>query len=92
MDNPSGGSRAAKSLQAAAYYAMIKLIDDQLGRMLDALDETGQRNNTVIIFMSDHGEMLDDHGLIQKRGRFYEGLMRGPFIWSYPENSAKSAE
>ncbi|MCC6165912.1 MAG: sulfatase-like hydrolase/transferase, partial [Caldilineaceae bacterium] len=45
----------------AAYYAMIKLIDDQVGRMLDALEETGQRDNTVVIFMSDHGEMLGDH-------------------------------
>lgn len=77
------GQRDAKTL-IAAYYAMIKLIDDQLGRILCALDETGQRENTVIIFTSDHGEMLGDHGLIQKGCRFYEGLVRVPLIFSCP--------
>ncbi len=76
------GRRDAKTLKAA-YYAMIKLIDDQLGRILDALNETGQRENTVIIFTSDHGEMLGDHGLIQKGCRFYEGLVRVPLIFSW---------
>lgn len=76
-------ARDAKTLQAA-YYAMIKLIDDQLGHLLDLLDETGQRDNTVIIFMSDHGETLGDHGLIAKGCRFYEGLVRVPLIWSWP--------
>jgi arylsulfatase len=79
----SVGARDAKTLQAA-YYAMIKLIDDQVGRILDALEETGQRENTVVLFMSDHGEMLGDHGLIQKGCRFYEGLVRVPLIWSWP--------
>ncbi len=50
----------------AAYYAMIELIDDQVGRILRALDDTGQRNNTLVIFTSDHGEMLGDHGILLK--------------------------
>ena len=79
------GKRDTKTLKAA-YYAMIKLIDDQLGRILEALDETGQRDNTVIIFTSDHGEMLGDHGLIQKGCRFYEGLVRVPLIFSWKGN------
>jgi len=79
----SPGARDAKSLQAA-YYAMIKLIDDQFARILDALDDSGQRHNTVIVFMSDHGETLGDHGLIQKGCRFYEGLVRVPLIISSP--------
>ena len=74
-----GGRRDAKTLQAA-YYAMIKLIDDQVGRILDALEASGQRDNTVVIFMSDHGETLGDHGLIQKGCRFYEGLVHVPLI------------
>ena len=74
--------RDAKTLQAA-YYAMIKLVDDQVGRILDTLEETGQREQTVIIFTSDHGEMLGDHGLIQKGCRFYEGLVRVPLIFSW---------
>ncbi len=68
----------------AAYYAMIELIDDNVGRMLDALERTGQRENTVVIFMSDHGEMLGDHGLVAKGCRFYEGLVRVPLIMSWP--------
>jgi len=79
------GARDAKTLQAA-YYAMIKLIDDNVRRMLDALDESGQRENTVVIFTSDHGEMLGDHGLIQKGCRFYEGLVRVPLIWRWPNH------
>ncbi len=68
----------------AAYYAMIKLIDDQVGRVIAALDETGQRHNTLIIFTSDHGEMLGDHGLLKKGCRFYEGLVRVPLIFLWP--------
>lgn len=83
--NATPGTSDAKTL-IAAYYAMIKLIDDQLGRILDVLAETGQRDNTVIVFTSDHGEMLGDHGLIQKGCRFYEGLVRVPLIFSFPEN------
>lgn len=79
----SEGGRDAATLKAA-YYAMIKLIDDQIGRILDALEVTGQRENTVVIFMSDHGEMLGDHGLIEKGCRFYEGLVRVPLIWTWP--------
>ncbi len=73
----------AKWIQAA-YYAMIELIDDNVGRMLDALERTNQRDNTLVIFMSDHGEMLGDHGLLQKGCRFYEGLVRVPLIMSLP--------
>ena len=83
VDAGSAGGRDAKTLQAA-YYAMIKLIDDVLGRILETLEETGQRERTVIIFTSDHGEMLGDHGLIQKGCRFYEGLVRVPLIFSLP--------
>ncbi|MEZ4867207.1 MAG: sulfatase-like hydrolase/transferase [Caldilineaceae bacterium] len=68
----------------AAYYAMIELIDDNVGRLLDALEQTGQRENTLIIFMSDHGETLGDHGLLLKGCRFYEGLVRVPLVVSWP--------
>lgn len=71
-------------LLQAAYCAMIKLVDDQLGRILAALEETGQRENTIIIFTADHGETLGDHGLVQKGCRFYEGLVRVPLIFSWP--------
>jgi arylsulfatase A-like enzyme len=66
------------------YYAMIAQIDDQFARILDALERTGQRDNTVILFTSDHGEALGDHGLMFKGCRFYEGLVRVPLIFSFP--------
>ncbi len=74
--------------EQARYYAMISLIDDQLARILAALDEAGQRENTLIVFMSDHGEALGDHGLIFKGCRFYEGLVRVPLIFSGLEGVA----
>ena len=82
VEEETGGERDARTL-IAAYYAMIKLIDDQIGRILAALDASGQRDDTVIIFTSDHGEALGDHGLIQKGCRFYEGLVHVPLIWSW---------
>ena len=63
---------------------MIELIDDNVGRMLEALEGSGQLDNTVVIFTSDHGEMLGDHGLLLKGCRFYEGLTRVPLIFSLP--------
>ncbi|HEX3346740.1 MAG TPA: sulfatase-like hydrolase/transferase [Acetobacteraceae bacterium] len=80
----SPGARDAWTLQAA-YYAMIKLIDDQLARVLATLDELGLSDDTIVLFMSDHGETLGDHGLIEKGCRFYEGLVRVPMIWRLPE-------
>ncbi|MGI9469946.1 MAG: sulfatase family protein [Rubripirellula sp.] len=68
----------------ALYYAMIAQIDDQLARILDCLNATGQRDNTIILFTSDHGESLGDHGLMYKGCRFYEGLVRVPLIFSWP--------
>ncbi|MFW5788292.1 MAG: sulfatase [Halanaerobiales bacterium] len=68
----------------ASYYANIELVDKQVGCLLNILEETGQRDNTIVIFMSDHGEMLGDHGLTQKGCRFYEGAVRVPLIISCP--------
>ena len=73
----------AKQQRTANYYAMIELIDQNVGRLLDELERTNQRQNTVIIFMSDHGQLLGDHGLENKGCRFYEGLVRVPLIISW---------
>lgn len=66
------------------YYAEIELIDDQFGRLMQYLEESGQRDNTIVIFMSDHGEMNGDHGLYWKGTYFYEGLVHVPLIISCP--------
>ena len=71
----------------AAYYAMIELIDDQVGRMLTALEETNQAENTLVIFMSDHGEMLGDHGLYFKGPHFYEAAIRIPLVIRWPNRA-----
>ena len=68
----------------ASYYGMIELIDRHYGRIIDALDEMGLRENTIVIFNSDHGEMLGDHGLTHKGCRFYEGITHVPLIISLP--------
>ncbi|MEM7014908.1 MAG: sulfatase-like hydrolase/transferase, partial [Verrucomicrobiota bacterium] len=68
----------------ARYFAMIELIDDQFARLLAALDAAGQRDNTLVIFTSDHGETVGDHGLMYKGCRFYEGLIRVPLIVRWP--------
>ena len=82
-DDPSPGERDAWTLKAA-YYAMIKLIDDQFGRLVQFLEDTNQLENTVIIYSTDHGESLGDHGLIEKGCRFYEGLVHVPLVISWP--------
>ena len=69
----------------AAYYAMIEHIDHQLGRIIDVLDQTGQLENTIILYHSDHGELLGDHGLIFKGCRFFEGAVHVPMIFSAPD-------
>ena len=79
----SGAPGDKQRRQKASYYGMIELIDEQVGRVLEALSRTGQRDNTVVIFMSDHGEMLGDHGLTAKGCRFYEGAVRVPLIVSW---------
>ena len=65
------------------FAALSHYVDDKLGELLDLLDETGLRDNTVVVFTSDHGEMLGEKGLIQKRS-FYEWSSRIPLIIDYP--------
>ncbi len=69
----------------AAYYAMIEQVDHEFGRLIDHLNATGKKDNTIIVFMSDHGEALCDHGLLLKGCRFIEGLTRVPLMVSWPK-------
>ncbi len=80
----SGMSEKEHKLLRAAYWAMVDAIDTQVGRMLEALERTGQRDSTLVIFMSDHGELLGDHGMYLKGPYFYDVSIRVPLIVSMP--------
>ena len=64
----------------ANTYGQIALIDHNVGRILIALAEAGLDQNTIVIYVSDHGDWLGDHGLILKGPMHYEGLLRVPMI------------
>lgn len=68
----------------AAYYAMVSLIDDETKRILDRLDELGLADDTIVIFTSDHGEMLGDHHLLLKGPMLYDSAVRVPLIMRWP--------
>ncbi|MFW6313537.1 MAG: sulfatase, partial [Spirochaetota bacterium] len=65
------------------YCAEIELIDDYVGRMLDTLERRGLLENTVVVFTSDHGEMLGDHGMYTKSVA-YEGATHIPLVIAGP--------
>ena len=67
----------------AQYFANVTLVDRQVGKMLDALRETGQFDNTIIVFTSEHGEMGGDHGMLEKRS-MYEEATRVPLLIRLP--------
>jgi len=70
-----------------AYYASITFADAQVGRILDALDESGLSKNTVVVFTSDHGYHMGEHGHWQKTTLF-ENAARVPLIIAAPGMSA----
>ena len=70
---------------AAIYHGMVKYIDDQLGRILKRLDKKGLAENTLVIFSSDHGDMVGAHGCIGKSiTSFYDDLVRIPLSMRLP--------
>jgi len=68
----------------AYYYSMVKLVDREMGRILDALEQQGLTENTLVIFTSDHGELLGDHGIWLKGPFPYEELVRIPLLMRFP--------
>jgi arylsulfatase len=72
---------AVKKLRAL-YHGSLKFIDDQIGRIIEYLKQSELWENTIILFTSDHGEMLGDHGLVSKGPKHYDKGIRCPLIVS----------
>ena len=70
------------------YHGMVRFIDDALGQIMRALDELGLRENTIVVFCSDHGDFMGEHGMQCKGGVFYDCLTRVPLIISWPGHLA----
>ncbi len=77
-------SREEIDLCRGTYYGMVSLVDVQIGRIVKALEEAGELENTVIAFTSDQGFQLGEHNLWKKRV-FYEANVRVPLIFRYPQ-------
>lgn len=70
---------------AARYYGHCTLIDDMVGRMVKALEDMGELENTVIIYTSDHGDCLGAHKLIEKGEFMYDEIYRIPLVVAHPD-------
>lgn len=68
----------------ALYYGMISMVDAQIGRVMRVLKSRGLAERTVVIFISDHGELLGDHGLLFKGPFHYDSVLRVPMVVCLP--------
>lgn len=82
--HPDGYSEVATRERIAHTCAMVELIDRNVGRILEHLEQSGLADNTIVVFTSDHGELLGDHGLWYKGPFYYEGLLNTPLIVAGP--------
>lgn len=79
----------------ALTYGSITMIDDAIGRVLKQLEESGLAENTIVIFTTDHGDYMGDHGLMLKLLLHFQGTIRVPFVWfdpTQPSNGMSSSE
>jgi choline-sulfatase len=74
----------------AAYWALTTLLDERVGRILEALDRSPLREDTVVLYTSDHGDMAGQHGMWQKHC-FYEPSVRVPLLLRLPEALSRRA-
>ncbi len=78
--------REDEARQAIALnFGAISLIDDAVGRVMNSLRALDLDRNTVVVFLSDHGDFMGDHGLLFKGPLHYQSVVRTPFIWRDPQ-------
>jgi choline-sulfatase len=80
---PTPRSEYAVKVHRQEYFAIISHMDEQIGRILDALEKSGKGENTVVVFTSDHGLSVGHHGLVGKQN-MYDHSMRVPFFIAGP--------
>jgi arylsulfatase A-like enzyme len=77
-----------------AYYALVSEIDHCVGQILNALEENGMEQETIVIYMSDHGDFVGNHGMVEKAAagqNVYEDILNVPLILKYPGKAKKGA-
>ncbi len=80
-----GCSEADMRKAIATYMGQVRYVDDSVGRILDSLDASGLSQNTLVLFFSDHGELLGDYRMFHKLPVFYDCLVKIPSILRHPE-------
>lgn len=79
-DGISTATEAGMRQLRASYFGNVKLVDDMLGTVLDAIDDAGVRDNTIVVFTSEHGDMIGTHGMIEMRTPYEEAAKVPLFI------------
>lgn len=77
------GKKKNIEMNARVYFSLIKSIDEEIGRVLDTLEEIGETENTIVVFTSDHGELMGSHNLTGKN-QIYDESFLVPYIITYP--------
>lgn len=72
----------------AATYGLIEMVDDGVGQIMSAIERLGQEHNTIVVFTSDHGDMMGDHGLMLKGWSHYRGTLQVPMVIADPAHGA----
>jgi arylsulfatase A-like enzyme len=79
------------SIYLSGYLGMVSQLDDAIGLVLAALDESGGREDTVVVYTTDHGDMAGSHRMMDKHYVMYEELVRVPLVVSWPERLGRTA-
>jgi arylsulfatase len=73
----------------ASYYGLVTHVDDRVGQVINKLKQLGLYDDSIIVFTSDHGSMMGEHGFIEKWGIMYEEVMRIPLMIKFPNSMYK---